>query len=358
MDLLISSLRRGGAERMCTVLANQFADMGYAVRVIVMDSEIGPMRTDLSSKVTVMSLGVKRARYAIPSLYRFLCRDAADQILVFNHQILAILIPLRRLLRRKPRFILRNISTLSQQFSAEKSVWHGAVVHAFARGAIPKADHVIAQSHGMASDLIKNYAVDPEKISIIHNAVAPQIWQRREEFQEKEEGFRISFVGRLEPVKDVSLLLDAFADVKAKLPTASLSIYGDGSERSALAKKAKALDLEDAVKFFGQVTDVVGCYIAADVTALTSIYEGFPNCLIESIAFGTPIVSVDCKSGPEEIIENGQNGYLVRSRRPRDIAEALLKAAESDWDRKSIRVSASRFSPEQVAKAYEAAIFS
>ena len=358
IDLLISSLRRGGAERMCTVLANQFAKQGYAVRVVVMDAVAGPLQTDLSPDIVVKSLGVRRARYAALSLYSYLCQEPAGHVLIFNHQLLAILILLRPFVRKFPCLILRNISTLTKKLAAETSFWHGPIVHAIARITIARADYVIAQSENMARDLIENYSVKPSRIAVIHNGVAPQIWAKRREMRKGCAHFRIAFVGRLHAVKDLPLLLDAFARLKSDLPEASLSIYGDGPEEASLRRQAANLGVEASVHFAGQVADVTNCYLHADVTVLTSLYEGFPNCLIESIVLGTPIVSVDCQSGPSDIVEPGQNGYLVKTRDPQDFADALSDASVKPWNHELIRENAEKFAPDLVVRSYEKVIFS
>jgi glycosyltransferase involved in cell wall biosynthesis len=357
LDLLISSLRLGGAERMCTVIANLFAERGYSVRVVVLDDGDGPLRADLAKNVPVLALGVRRARYAVPPLYRFLRQSAAPQVLVFNHQLLAMLLCLRPIARSKTRFVLRNISTLSEKLAAERSLWHGRVVHGLARYTIARADHVIAQSEGMALDLVANYAVPEENITVVNNAVSPQMLLKRGDKIHKRRGYEVVFVGRLHAVKDLSLLLNAFVRLKSVLPSAFLSIYGDGPERDALVSQVTKLGLEASVFFHGQVANVADCYTRANVTVLTSLYEGFPNCLIESITIGTPIVSVNCRSGPSEIIRPGRNGYIVQTRHPQDFADALLLASRTHWDPETVRATSTKFKPDFVFRKYEQILF-
>ena len=66
-------------------------------------------------------------------------------------------------------------------------------------------------------------------------------------------------------------------------------------------------------------------YLHAKATVLTSLYEGFPNALVESITLGTPVVAFDCPSGPSEIIQDGVNGYLVKHKDIESFTEKLIK---------------------------------
>ncbi len=132
------------------------------------------------------------------------------------------------------------------------------------------------------------------------------------------------FVGRLEDnVKNVSLLIHAFA--KAKKENYQLRIYGDGNDKPKLQRLVKELDMHRDILFFPFQENISAEIAAARALLLTSHYEGFPRALIEALGVGAPVISVDCKSGPEEIVIDKDNGLLVENHNE----IAFTKAVES-----------------------------
>jgi glycosyltransferase involved in cell wall biosynthesis len=131
-------------------------------------------------------------------------------------------------------------------------------------------------------------------------------------------------VGRLEEQKGFDILLDAFAELAESYETWCLVIVGDGSERGKLLEKIEKLSLADRVYLPGVVENIGEWYRAADAYVLTSRFEGFPNTLLEAMAYGLAVVSVDCETGPNDIIRDNVDGLLV----PQGNQEALVAALE------------------------------
>lgn len=118
-------------------------------------------------------------------------------------------------------------------------------------------------------------------------------------------------VGRLEFQKHFSLLIDAFANLSARFPEWDLVILGEGSERATLEKQIDTQELVGRVHLPGRVGNPASWYRRADLYAMSSRFEGFPNTLMEAMAYGVPAVSFDCDTGPADLIEDGVNGYLI-----------------------------------------------
>lgn len=131
--------------------------------------------------------------------------------------------------------------------------------------------------------------------------------------------------GRLSARKANDVLLRAFARASERVPGARplLAFIGDGPERKALEQLAAALGIADSVRFQGFVTDVPRWLGAADVLALASRIEGFPNALLEGLASGLACVATRLGGG-QEAIQDGHNGLLV----PPDDEDALAGALE------------------------------
>lgn len=89
-------------------------------------------------------------------------------------------------------------------------------------------------------------------------------------------------------------------------------IYGTGETLEVVVQKVKSYGLQDRIHFKGQVNDLYSRYKDYGLIVMTSRYEGFPMALLEATKNGLPMVSFNIKTGPDEIIEDGSNGYLVK----------------------------------------------
>jgi len=138
--------------------------------------------------------------------------------------------------------------------------------------------------------------------------------------------FTLLSVGNLVPIKGHDIAIRAIA----LLPDADLLIVGEGSERSALERLARSLDVHARVRFLGELpqTELPGIYAAADALILASLHEGWPNVLLEAMACGTPVVVSEFGSA-REIVRSPAAGRITGDRSPEGIAEAVraLRAA-------------------------------
>jgi glycosyltransferase involved in cell wall biosynthesis len=134
---------------------------------------------------------------------------------------------------------------------------------------------------------------------------------------ERADRKKIVSVGSLRKVKGHDLLIDAFALIANQNPAWDLEIYGEGGERHNLESQIERLGLKDRVSLCGHVASPISKLRMADLFALPSRAEGFPNALAEAMACGLPVVSFDCRSGPSDLIRPGIDGLLVA---PGDVA--------------------------------------
>lgn len=153
----------------------------------------------------------------------------------------------------------------------------------------------------------------------------------------------ISWVGRIDPLKDVKTLVRAFALVHQRLPQARLRIFGGtpaGNEtyRSGVQRLADELGLGSCVSFEGRVESVRDAYAAGHVVALSSISEGFPYTVIEAMSCGRATVSTDVGGVAEAV---GDAGVVVPPRDPPAFAAACV-ALLTDTDRRQRLAEAAR----------------
>jgi glycosyltransferase involved in cell wall biosynthesis len=162
----------------------------------------------------------------------------------------------------------------------------------------------------------------------------------------------VLFVGRLEAVKGVDILLRAAALACEQVHGLSVTIAGDGEDRSRLERMSSDLGLDGIVQFRGWLTleEVAACYADAEIVAIPSIWpETLPSVGIEALAAGRPVVASDV-GGIPEIVVDGVTGRLVRRRDARLLADALVdiltSAETAEQMSLSARLSVAKFDME------------
>ncbi len=186
-------------------------------------------------------------------------------------------------------------------------------------GVLRSADRVIVVSPDQPEFLRRTYDVAPDRIVMIPNGVGPEFFRGPKSAPDHPGPFRLVFVGRLAPQKNVSLLLRAMAELT--LPT-ELVVVGDGEERMMLEQLADELGLTN-VRFIGAQTgsDLIGWYHWADAFVLTSKKESTGLVLLEAMAAGLPIVAAAVVGVVDTV---GMSGLL-----PSADAASFAKAVDS-----------------------------
>lgn len=168
----------------------------------------------------------------------------------------------------------------------------------------------------------------------------------------------IVFLGRIDNhAKNFELLLDAYFKSKLFENNITLKIYGNGPDEGWLKSKIKSLNLERSVKLFNFEIDIEPILNRAYFLVLTSNYEGFPRVLIEALSCGTPVISVDCESGPNEIIMHEHNGLLVENHNVDALANAfnrfIIDQELYNSCKTNAQASVSQFNQEIIAKQWQ-----
>jgi teichuronic acid biosynthesis glycosyltransferase TuaC len=211
---------------------------------------------------------------------------------------------------------------------------------------LQRANAVIAVSQSLKEKALE-LGVDPARLHVIANGIDRDLFFPRDRKASRRRlGLPpdtpvVLFVGRLDPVKGLDLLVHAIQILKDS-PGAAPRCYlvGSGPEQSALSRKIGELRLENHVILAGPVapSQLPDWYSASDLFCLLSLQEGCPNVILESLACGVPVVATNV-GGIPELIEDGLNGYLVSERQADIVAQTIQAGISRSWDRVQIASS-------------------
>jgi len=121
---------------------------------------------------------------------------------------------------------------------------------------------------------------------------------------------QITAVGRLEPEKEMHIVIDAFAGLAPDFPNWSVTIAGEGSCRTALEQQTTRRALDEQVRLPGVSSETASLLGRTSIFVLTSRYEGMPNALMEAMSMGVPSIATDSSAGVRLLLRSG-GGYLV-----------------------------------------------
>ena len=215
-----------------------------------------------------------------------------------------------------------------------------------------RAAAVMAVSSGLKEAMVA-LGVDAGKITVLRNGVDIDLFRPEDRRAAKENlglsgSPMVAMVGNLVPEKDHALAMRALA----RLPGCHLAIVGDGPERPALQSLAKQLAIADRVTFLDNMAQsrLRGLYSAADATVLTSTREGWPNVVLESMACGTPVVSVDV-GAVREMITRPEVGYVAPHRDPQALADGIARLMRAPPAPEEVRAHARQFDWYSISRA-------
>ena len=200
------------------------------------------------------------------------------------------------------------------------------------------------------------------KLRIIHNCVdlnrvptAEKIRALRDAQWWKEEQCHVVSIGRLADQKRVDWLLRSWRIVQERRTNARLWIVGSGPEEAALHRLAEELDIGGTCTFLGARPNGIEYAAAADIVAMTTLYEGHSIGALEALACGRPIVVNDV-DGTDDSIDDGVEGFLVPPAEIELFAEKLLLLVEDADLRKRMgeagRLRAQEFSVTRISEQY------
>ncbi len=316
---VVLSLGAGGSERVITTIANYWAQRGRTVSITSFDPPDMEPFYPLDERVRLVRLGlapvtrpllraVARTAERIGALRRAFREARPDVVISFLTKANIMALQAARGLET-PVIISERNNPYLQKFNA---LWRIARARTYRR-----AYAFVTMTEG-AADFYPE--AQRPRTRIIPNPInLPEGWRNR------RGGSCVTAVGRLTGQKRFDLLIDAFADVAGDFPEWSLTIWGEGEARADLEGQCERLGLGDRIRLPG-LTPEPGSWIeTADLFALSSDYEGWPNVVLEAMAAGLPIVATDCPFGAREMLDGGACGLLVPTGSVEALADGLRR---------------------------------
>ncbi len=309
------TLTGGGAERVLATYMNSLDANHYNVHYCSLRYH-GQLEELIAPHIHVKALGASRVSTSLPRLF-FHIRSVKPDVVVStlthcNFACLAL-----KILFPRTKFLARE--AIVPSFFFEKYCRFSWPLKMTFRVLYPLADILMCPSHEVAKELKEDIHVNPDNVRILYNPV--DVDKIRELAAENLTNPRtdknvIHFVasGRLEPQKGFHRLIDILSGVSLPYEW-RLTILGEGSLRDSLLEYAREKNIADKVELLGWHINPYQFYAQADYFLISSYFEGMPNVALESLACGTPLISIEQPGGIFDIAKRaGPNAVtLVKS---------------------------------------------
>ncbi len=324
--VVVSAMNLGGAQRVVSILCDHWSKNGYFVTLICTYTGEKTDHYQVNKNVTLKYLS-NSPYFSGNKLWNLIWKLIQLRKLIKNlnpHVVISFLT------RVNVASTLSTLGTRSSLIICERTWTPFASLNSkfywMYRILFKSVDRIVVQTDKSKAWLGRNF---PDRnVKVIPNPVVyplPLDYERSVHpnniiSQHKKV---ILASGRMHKYKQFDLLIRAFSQIKDKYPDWDLIILGDGEERDDLNQIISDLHISARVHLPGSVGNISEWYERADLFILSSSVEGFPNVLLEAMAYGLPCISFDCDTGPRDMIQDGVSGILVR---PKEKELGLLNA--------------------------------
>jgi glycosyltransferase involved in cell wall biosynthesis len=343
-----------GVDRAMGHLIPELAGRGYPVDLLHV-REHGPYFKPEPPGVRIVDLGTKHTYSSLPALIRYL-REYQPEVMLSDKDRVNRTALLAHWLAKVPtRLILRSGTTISIDLQSRGAIdrW----LQRFSMGRLYQRAYAVAvPSKGAADDMSQYTGLDRNHIQPVNSPIVPDQLLTEKLAKPDHPWFDgdlplIISVGELCARKDFETLLKAFALLRRERPC-RLMILGRGKRRESLLRLAEELGVSEDFELPGFVDSPYAYLAHARLFAFTSRWEGLPFAPVEALAVGTPVVSTDCPSGPDEILGGGKYGPLVAVGDIESLARNMGQVLDHPLPPEILKQAAKPFTVSASADAY------
>jgi len=331
------------------------AGRGYEVDLLHVRNH-GPYLKELPDRVRVIELGTTSTYPSLFPLVRYVRRERPVVLLADKDRVNRTALLARYLSGVESRLVLSSGTTISIDL-ASRGAFERWLQRVSMGRLYPFADQVIVTSQGVADDMAAYTGLAREKIKVVPSPVIPDEAFNRSFPRPEHPWFQpgqqpvVLGVGELCMRKDFSTLIRAFARVREQREC-RLVIIGKGRQEQELNQLAATLGVAGDTALLGFKSNPYDYLANAALFAFTSRWEGLGFVLIEALAMGTPVVSVDCPSGPREILQNGKYGHLVEVGDEEVLSRSIMNTLDDPLPRDVLQQAARPYSVSVATTAY------
>lgn len=299
---MLPTLVAGGSERIMSFLA-QNIDKTRFEPILLITAHKKDASYDVADVCTIF-FEKSRVLFAIPQILFFLLKTK-PMVVISAGGHLNTLMAYISFIFPNIKFVAREVNVLSVLSKFVKSK-PNSFLRFIGKHRFKFFDKIICQSQDMKNDILKNYSVKEEKLTVINNPITDGFKPKQE--RKVNDVIKFITVARLVKQKGHERILKCLGQFKAPF---HYIIVGDGSEKESLFTLIEKYGLSENITHIPFTRNVIKYLNDADLYLQGSYVEGFPNAIIESLATGTPVIAFNAPGGINEIIEEGINGYIV-----------------------------------------------
>ena len=327
ISFIIPSFEYGGAEKNLINLANYFHKKKYKTEFLVINDK-GPMKSFLEPGINVINFNKSKSSYAIFKLLKYFFKNQPSYHFssIRNLNILSLICSFISF--KKFKIIIRESNVISD-LNYKKNSYTYKIYRFLSKYLYPYSFKIIAVSSAVKNSMINELGINKDLILTINNPINFDEISRKmnhpisHKFINNKNKIILS-IGSLTKQKNHALLLKSF-ELVLKKENAFLIIIGEGEEKIKLLDICKKLNISKFVDFYGTTDNPYFFLKNCDLFVLPSLWEGFPNVLLEAIACKSKIIATNCEGGSYEILNNYKFGTIVKNNDLDELTDKIIK---------------------------------